>query len=188
MAKFSLILVIILTGLLILTHNMSKPFIGHHDWNGVYYANIARNYLINGYLATKLGQATSTGFHPENYNFYTHYPPLFTLLLSVDYRLFGISEITTKALPILFTILSLLTLYQIARQLKFSPLVSLSSLLIIFTPMLRYFGKMPSQEALIVFFTCLSVYSYLSHKTKLFYFSVIANGLTGWAGYFIYPY
>ena len=201
MAKFNKItkylpyLIIIIVSGFILTRNINKPFIGHHDWNGVFYANIARNYLNHGFLKTKLGQATISGQQTtDKFNFYTHYPPLFPLTLSLSYFIFNISEISTRLIPILFTLGYLLILYHLARKLKFSPVASLASTAIIFTPMLRYFGKMPSQEAPIVFFTTLSLLFYLDfldkpnskNKLKLF-LATFLNGLTGWAGYFIYP-
>ena len=80
------------------------------------------------------------------------------------------------------------------QKLKLKRVVGLSSVLIIFTPMLRYFSHMPSQEALMIFFSVFSVNLYLSlilkpkpkHQYEL-YLVTILNGLTGWAGYFIYP-
>jgi len=62
------------------------------------------------------------------------------------------------------------------------------------TPMLRYFGKMPVHEPLIIFFSLLSVLFYLNFTSKptkknLYKLLITAflNGLTGWPGYFLYP-
>ena len=186
--------IIILIGSLVLTFNLYKPLYGHHDWNGVFYGNIARNYLTLGLAKTQLGQATSIGSQPQNLSFYTHYPPLLPLSIAFSYWLFGISEAATRLIPILFSLASLVLLFKLAQQLKFSLLASLTATAVIFTPMYRYFGKMPDQEAPLIFFSLLSLYYYLkllkapTRNLKLkFYFSVILNGLTAWAGYFLYP-
>ena len=181
-------LLIAAISLVVLLPFINKPFIGHHDWNGTYYAQIARNYLKYPISQTKLGQMTGPG------HFYTHYPPLMPLLLALDFLILGISDLTARLMPVGFTILTLLTFFRMTQKLKLKPLVGLSSVLIVFTPMLRYFSHMPSQEALMIFFSVFSVNLYLDlilkpkpkHKYEL-WFVTILNGLTGWAGYFIYP-
>jgi len=201
MAKFNCLkklwpfLIIILISGFIFSKNITKPFIGHHDWNGVFYSNIARNYLKLGLKATQLGQVTNSGTpSTDQLNFYTHYPPLMPLLLALDFKLLGITDLTARLFPIALTILSLLTIFRMTQKLKLHTLTGLSSILIVFTPMLRYFSQMPSQEALMIFLTIFSVNLYLSlltnpkpkHKYEL-YFTAVLNGLSGWAGYFIYP-
>lgn len=184
---FPFILIIILA-LLILSPGINKPFIGHHDWNGVFYNNIARNYLRYGYLATKLGQVTDIGVKstPE-FHYYTHYPPLFPLTLSLVFRFFGSWEIISRLVPMGFTLAGLILFYLIGRRLKLSRLAAFTSLVVVATPMIRYFAKMPSQETLIIFFTCLSIWFYLKGLKLGFYLAALANALSGWAGYFIYP-
>ena len=126
-----------LIGLIVLlTLGIAKPFIGHHDWNGVFYSQIARNYLKYG-LETGLGQMTSPG------NYYTHYPPLFTWLLALDFKFLGVSDVSARLLPVMLTIFSFILLVKITD--------SLVPLLLALTPMIRYFSHMPSQETLIIF-------------------------------------
>ncbi|MBU1322613.1 glycosyltransferase family 39 protein [Patescibacteria group bacterium] len=188
-------LFILLVGGFILTKNITKPFIGHHDWNGVFYSNIARNYLRYGLLTSKLGQVTSHGYiQSDSLSFYTHYPPLMPLLLALFFKVLGVSDLSARLFTAMFTLSGLLIIYRLSRRLNMSLPASLAGLAIVFTPMLRFFGLMPSQEALMVFFTLLSVDFYLDlvkKPTKInqakFYLSVVLNGLSGWAGYFIYP-
>ncbi len=181
------LLILIISSFVLLT-NLTKPFIGHHDWNGVFYAKIARNYLSFPLATTKLGQMTSLN------HYYTHYPPLMPLILAFDFFILGASDWSARLLPISFTILTFLSLFRMTQKLKLKPIIGLSSVLVIFTPMIRYFSHMPSQEALIVFFSVFSVNLYLDLITKPkpkhryeFWITTILNGLTGWAGYFIYP-
>lgn len=160
--------------------NLFKPFIGHHDWNGVFYSNIARNYLRLGLIASKLGQVTDFGLIGTPENFYTHYPPLLTLIMAGWFKLVGIGDWQARLVPFIFSLGSLGLLWRL------KPIAAV--LAVALTPMWRYFSVMPSQEALIIFFSLLSVSALLKNQKKLFYFSVIANGLSGWAGYFLYPW
>ncbi|MFH0943325.1 MAG: hypothetical protein V1810_04080 [Candidatus Beckwithbacteria bacterium] len=181
-------LILLFIGSIVLTHNLNKPFYGHHDWNGVYYGNIAKNYLNLGFLKTKLGQVTN--FKPlvnESLNYYTHYPPLFPILLALTYRLLGQTDLVARLLPVSLTLAAFTFMYLISLHLTRSKLASFASGLVMLAPMIRYFAKMPSQEALIIFLSCLSVYCYLTNRKLIFYLSVLANGLSGWAGYFLYP-
>src|SRR3989344_301504 len=162
-----------LIGLIVLlTLGITKPFIGHHDWNGVFYSSIARNYLKHGF-ETKLGQMTSPG------NFYTHYPPLFTWLLAADFKLLGVNDITARLLPLTLTILSFILLIKITD--------SVIPLLLGLTPMIRYFSHMPSQEALMVFLAILTVYWYKKRNSKAIFITAATLGWSGWAGYFLLP-
>jgi len=171
-AKFSWLIILILLAL-ILTDHLAKPFIGHHDWNGVFYSQIARNYLRFGLLETKLGQLTGPN------SFYTHYPPLFPLTLAAAFKVFGISDLVSRLVPVGLTIAGLLVLYRISS--------SWVVIAVALTPMLRYFGQMPSQEPLIIFLTLVSFYFFRKKNRVGFYLTVILNGLSGWAGYFFYP-
>ncbi len=186
--------IIIFLASFILLNNYQKPLTGHHDWNSVYYGNIARNYLKLGLASTRLGQATSSGLMPTDLHYYTHYPPMLPLSLTLSYKILGVSDFSTRLVPIIFSIFILLLIFSIARQLKLSKLASLSTVLVSFTPMYRYFGKMADQESLLIAFTLWSLLLYIklqknpTKKTKnLFYLSVILNALTAWAGYFLYP-
>ena len=172
-AKFSWLIILILLAL-ILTDHLAKPFIGHHDWNGVFYSQIARNYLRFGLLETKLGQLTGPN------SFYTHYPPLFPLTLAAAFKVFGISDLVSRLVPVGLTIAGLLVLYRISS--------SWVVIAVALTPMLRYFGQMPSQEPLIIFLTLVSFYFFRKKNRVGFYLSVILNGLSGWAGYFFILY
>ena len=111
-----------------------RPFIGHHDWNGVFYSQISRNFLDYGYWFTRLGQMTSPG------NFYTHYPPLFTWLLSFWFRVFGVSDINARLMTLLFYLAAIFLLYKICLVLKLKSTAALVACLVIFTPMFRYFS------------------------------------------------
>lgn len=167
---------------------IAKPFIGHHDWNGVFYSNIARNYLRLGLLETKLGQVTDFGAIAQSQNFYTHYPPLLPLIMAGWFKIFGVGDWQARLVPLFFTLGSLLVLIKLFNYLKLSRAAQVAGLAVGLTPMWRYFSLMPSQEALMVFFSLLSVLFFIQGKRRCFYAAVVLNGLSGWAGYFLYPW
>lgn len=189
-------LIIVIIGLFFLSNNLNKPFFGHHDFNSVYYSTMARNYLRYGLVETRLGQVTNSGLvSPAEFNFHTHYPSTFPLLLAVSYRIFGVTEWAGRLVPVIFSLISLILLFQIARNLQFSHLASLATLVIAGTPMFRYFAKLPVHEPLILSFSVLSVYCYLKfikHPRRQwligFYFSALVNGLISWPGYLLYSF
>lgn len=193
--NFKYYLVILILGLIFLTQNLNKPFYGHHDFNSVYYSMMAKNYLKYGLLPTKLGQVVNPGYIlPDKFDFQTHYPSTFPLLLALSYKLFGIHEWAGRLVPLIFSLGILILLFKIARQLEFSPLAGLASSIVAVTPMLRYFGKLPVHEPLVVFCSLLSVYFYLKfirqpqrHWLIALYFSAFFNASISWPGYLLYP-
>src|SRR3989344_5335062 len=123
MVKLALVAIIWL-----LSWGITKPFIGHHDWNGVYYSNIARNYLRIGLAGTRLGQVTDFGVIALPQNFYTHYPPLLTLVMAGWFKIVGLGDWQARAVPLVFTAGSLLVLAALFKQLKFNRSASLAGL------------------------------------------------------------
>ncbi len=195
MKKIFSFLVIVVLGFIMLGHNLNKPFYGHHDFNSVFYSTMARNLNRYGLKTTKLAQVTNSGIvNPKDFSYHTHHPSLLPILMSFSFRAFGQSELSARLVPLFFSLASLLLLFLISKKLKFSTLASLSSTLVMLTPMFRYFGKLPVHEPLIIFFSLLSVLLYLklvlkptkANLLKLLTTAFI-NGLIGWPGYFIYP-
>lgn len=193
--NFKYYLLILVLGLIFLIQNLNKPFYGHHDFNSVYYSMMAKNYLKYGLLTTKLGQVVNPGYiSPDEFDFQTHYPSTFPLLLAASYKLFGYHEWAGRLVPLIFSLGILILLFKIAHQLEFSPLASFASSIVVVVPMLRYFGKLPVHEPLVVFCSLLSVYFYLKfihrpqkHSLIALYLSTLFNCLISWPGYLLYP-
>lgn len=168
--------------------DLDKPFWGEHDWNGVRYGNIARNYLRYGVLETKLGQVENSGqAKPDNFEYYTRYPPLLPFLIAISYKIFGISEWSTRLVPLVFTSASLVMIFLIGSGLFSLRVGILATLLALGTPMVGYFGKNPSHESLTLFFILLAFYGYVSAKNSLFVSGLILAQISAWAGYFLLP-
>lgn len=171
---------------------LGKPFWGDHDWNGARYGNIARNYLRYGLIETKLGQVENGGLAsaPE-FLYYTHYQPLLPLLIAVSYKFWGVSEASTRLIPLLATGGLAVVIYLISKSLFSTKAGIFSAAAVIATPMLRYYGKNPVHEPLAVFFAALSFYGALlvknNHRRGWFvlFAGLLFASLTNWAYVFL---
>lgn len=186
---------------LFLGNNLNKPFYGEHDWNGVRYGNIARNYLRYGLFETRFGQVENSGtVKSKEFEFYTHYPPLMPLLITLSYKIFGISEWSTRLVPLLATSGTISLIFLIGKSLFNFKTGALAALLVLFTPMVLYFGKNPVHEPVVLFFVLISflgfieTYNLQKQKRKvplkytiMFFGGMILAELTAWAGYFLVP-
>lgn len=172
--------------------NLDKTFWGYHDWNGARYGNIAENYVDLGYAKTGLGQVEN-GVVTEgvDLNYYTHYPPLLPLLISFSYHLFGVAEWATRLIPLLATAGLATTIYLIGKNLFDESVGLFSSLAIIGTPMVRYFGKNPVHEPLALFFASLIFLGLIYYRknkqlgTRLILPATALLFLTNWSGVFL---
>lgn len=191
--KIVIVIFLFILALLLIGQNLDKPFWGVHDWNGVRYGNIARNYLRYGLIATKLGQVENSGqVNPSEFEYYTHYPPLLPLTIGLSYKIFGVSEWSTRLIPVLATAGSVVLIFLIGLRIYNLKIGIMAALLALTTPMSLYFGKNASHEPLTLFFILVSFYGYMSSErmksAKLFFIAgLVLAQLTAWAGYFLVP-
>lgn len=191
--KFFLSVLIFLTAFILIGQNLDKPLWGEHDWNGVRYGNIARNYLRYGLVETELGQVENSGpAQRGEFEYYTHYPPLLPMTIGLSYKIFGIDEWSTRLIPTLAIAGSIVLIFLIGSSLSSLKIGVLAALLAMLTPMSLYFGKNASHEPLTLTFILLSFYGYLSlGKLKvaklLFILGLVLAQFTAWAGYFLIP-
>lgn len=180
---------------ILLSININKTFEGIHDWNGVRYGNIARNFLRYGIFSLSFGSLENAGKVSKNeFVYYTHYPPLLPIMIATSYNFFGISEWSTRLIPIIATAGSISLIFLIVAFFEGAYLAFIASLLVLFTPLVLYFGKTPVHEPVVVAFILLSYFLYLK-KTKskekvwtiLFFISLVLTQLIHWAGYFLIP-
>lgn len=72
---------------------INRPFIGHHDFNGAFYSQIARNYLKIGLIKSRGAQIINSGdISNGDWNLHTHHPATYPILLSLifsNYWRFG---------------------------------------------------------------------------------------------------
>ncbi len=191
-----LIFVVLLVAAAILSIQITKPFYGYHDWNGITYGQIARNNVRYGLIKTRLGQVENlTPTTPSNFRYDTHYPPLFTLLLSIPVVLFGPHEWSIRLLPIIINLLNLYLIFRLGSLLFFPQIGALASILVLFTPIFTYFGKNPVHEPLTFSFILLNtilLYQAVTKPKEPKYISYLLTSsllalFSGWPAYYHLP-
>lgn len=192
--NYPLVLILFLYTVLVFP-TMSKPFYGHHDWNGAWYSNMARNILRYSITETKLGSVMNSGSaEPKNFQYFTHYPPLLPIFLSAAFFLFGQSESIARLVPLIFTLFAITMVYKLGTKFMSKNAGLLGALIYSVFPITLYFGKMPVQEVLVIGPVLLSIYLYFnffekSTRTNFLKLlaSLIFSHLINWPGYYVTP-
>ncbi len=194
--KKIILLIITLGAFLVLTYGINLPYGGQHDWNSVMYANIARNHLRYGLAKTKLGMVTNYGYFPnETFGYFTHYPPLMPIIVAVSFALFGITEWVGRLIPILSAVIMVYFTFKLVDALWDIKTAILSSIFLIFSPILLYYSKIPVHETVVLGFTAMTIWFYSQWlKTKdhknfwLTLVGLVLCQLTSWAGFYLSAY
>ena len=183
---------LILLAFLLLSVNINKPFIGQHDWNGVVYGQQAKNFLRFGYLPLKFGATLATAdIRPDERKYLIHYTPALPVLISLSYGIFGISEMSTRLVPIIASLASVFLVVLLGKELISFRAGIIAGALMAVTPMFIYYGKNPVHEIVLLPFALLAFYSYRRFlKTgKKGWWNILLLALTfamliGWPGYY----
>lgn len=178
--KFWPVFLIILFSGILLTENLNKPFIGYHDWNSVVYARSAK---------TLIGKSALPGIYLQS-----HYPLLLPLFLSGSFLFFGIHDWAARIVPITAITATAIMIYLLGKQLWSQKEGWLAALFFLFTPLIRYFAKIPVHETIMPFFSTLVFYNYwLWYKNSSFrkylilLICIFLAMQVGWPAYFIVP-
>lgn len=117
--ELSLLLVVLGVALFLRLGDFREPW-SQRGWQhmGATFAIMARNFVEQGYLTTRLAPATN----PEppadgSWDLFLHHPPTFPLLLSASFHALGVHEWSARLVPIVFSLLELLAVFWIARRL-----------------------------------------------------------------------
>lgn len=190
---------IIVYGLVLRLIGITNPFSDNMvDMPSAFLGNIARNYLRFGYIATKFLAVLNTGqiINQAELVYYNDHPPLSPIILSVFYKLFGISEWSTRIMPVLFSIAALIIFFLFVRLFWNETVSYVSTLIMATMPIQVIYSHMADyQGAVFLFFAISSLYFYskwfLEHKKIylfLFFISFILGGLTDWPIFFLVPF
>ncbi len=193
--KLSAIAFLVILTFGVLWQGIDKPFIGQHDWNGAFFGGIVRNYLRYGLLTTKFGQVSGINYSTDNsFRYHTNHPSGFHLLLTLSSWIFGLSEKSLRVVPVMFSALAVVYLYLISTYLFNRQVGLLASVLILATPMLRYYGKLPVYEPVVLAIILMGLYHGLLWVDKrrrrdgvLTAFAIIFSGVVDWTGFYFWP-
>lgn len=174
---FGLILALSLLIILPNLQYISAPFWHHHEFNGVFYSQIAKNYLRYGLLETKGGQVTSSQYQmPDDRGYHTHHPATYPLLLALSFKIFGISETVARSLSIASTILGFCLLALLVKN-------KWAILPVLFTPLVLYYNRLPVFEPLLLPATALFLLAYKNKNYTLLLASSLFLIILDWPGY-----
>lgn len=185
--------------------NIDKPFInvssdvnGENglaalNWLNVGPLEIKFGKYVGGYLITKESFNFEELKNNKENTFYTHHPMFYILPTYFLYKIFGVSELTTRAGIFLMFILGIIFFY-LALQKIFNNLIfpTLITLIFILLPGTIYYGTtielavFALPTALITF--SLFVFYYYSKKNIYLYFliaSIFLGGLMAWFYFFM---
>jgi hypothetical protein len=183
--------VLMLFGLWI-TSDISKPWIGAHDWNGAAWTTAARHLIERPISETRMGVSLDHGSSlVDPKAFYVHHPPLIVWLMAAAYKLFGVSEMVGRAIPAAFTMFGAVCLVGLTASLGGRRAGLMSLIAFLAMPSQLYYGRMPNHEPIALPFMIAAAWAALSwsHRASAISFLLcllaIALGcLSSWAAFF----
>ncbi|GEM_PF-4899068 len=190
-----ILLVILIFGVSLRLYGIDEPWIGAHDSSGATNGNAAAFFLEYGLDKTgPIIVKSVNSADPLSFNYYINHPPLNQIITYGSYLLFGKSEASTRAIPIIFSILSIILTYMIAVRI-FGPRISLLVVLFMaINPIESYYGRLPHMFVATKFFVLLTVYLYVlwvRTRNRLYYPFIVLTLLLGlftdWPAYFLPP-
>lgn len=156
-ARLLLLLVLYATGL---THAVSRPWTGMHDWNGAFFSQLARNFLRypmdlhHGMPIVAVGEAVPP---PEERSIYATHPPGLVWLVAGTFALLGEAEWVARLVPILASLGTLALFVTLVHRAWGRFTATLAGLIYAVMPMSVYFGRMLDHEAVCLFFMMAAV-------------------------------
>jgi hypothetical protein len=130
-----------------LFHGFTGPWTTVIDFTGAQWSQSAYNTLRAGLRAT--GGVPSWYFGPlpiPPSGYYTHHPPLLSLMLTGMFALFGEKEWVARLLPITFSLASVVLLWALVKECAGRRAAAFSALLFAATPMELIYGRMVNFE------------------------------------------
>jgi len=131
-----------------LLRDVASPWTDNIDANGACWSQSAHNTLRAGLKATAGVPSAfyfgSPPIPPDGY--YTHHPPLLSLMLTGMFALCGEKERVARALPIAFSLCGLVLLWRLVRKCAGARTAAFSAVLFAAMPMELHYGRMVNFE------------------------------------------
>ena len=185
----------LLVALAVLSWSLFRDFTGPWttviDFNGAWWSQSAHNTLRAGLRAT--GGVPAPYFGPlpiPPSGYYTHHPPLLSLMLTAMFALFGEKEWAARLVPITFSLASVVLLWALVRESVGDRAAAFCALLFAATPMELVYGRMVNFEAIDLAWMlggllCLRRWEQTSepHWRNLMIIAFVLTLWTAWLGY-----
>ena len=130
-----------------LFRDFTSPLTTIIDFNGAWWSQSAHNTLCAGLRVTggvPLGYLGPLPIPPSGY--YTHHPPLLSLMLTGMFALFGEKEWVARLLPITFSLASIVLLWTLVKECAGRRAAAFTTVLFAATPMELVYGRMVNFE------------------------------------------
>jgi hypothetical protein len=128
--------------------NFMGPWIDAIDFNGACWSQSAHNTLRAGLFATA-GVPSAFYFGPlpiPPSGYYTHHPPLLSLMLAGMFAVLGEKEWVARLLPIAFSLVAVVLLWALMKDCAGRRAATFGAGLFAATPMELYYGRMVNFE------------------------------------------
>lgn len=172
-----------------LSVNLNKPFIGHHDFNGAFWGNITRNYLV--FFNLESSEYLNRSDISIRSLFLFDYTPLLPIILTFFSILFGFSDFSLRLTVVIFSLIMIFFIYKIGELLYGKLVGVLAAVFAGITPMFLYFGKMPDHEPVVTALVTVTFFFYVkltkSKNTDRFWFLtfLLLALLVSWPAFFL---
>jgi 4-amino-4-deoxy-L-arabinose transferase-like glycosyltransferase len=174
-----------------LFHDFTAPWTTNIDSNGAWWSQSAHNTLRAGLRAT--GGVPSWYFGPlpiPPAGYYTHHPPLLSLMLTGMFALFGEKEWAARLLPIMFSLASVVLLWTLVKECAGRRAAAFTVVLFAATPMELVYGRMVNFEPInlvwmLAGLLCLRRWEQTGqrHWRNLMIIAFVLTVWTAWLGY-----
>ena len=137
---------------------------GHKGWCAARRAVAARNFVRHGFSEAKYGPVENLNpkAEPAEFEHYWHHPVGIHLLVGASFSVLGVGEWQARLVPVILMILGFLLFADMARRWwPNGPGRWAAMVLFITTPMLAYYGPFVNQEALVLLFCLLSLWTWM---------------------------
>ncbi|MDR3402069.1 MAG: glycosyltransferase family 39 protein [Chthoniobacter sp.] len=173
--------------------DFTAPWTDQIDGNGACWSQSAHNTLAAGLLATAgVPSAFYFGTPPiPPEGFYTHHPPLLSLMLTALFAVFGEAEWVARLLPITFSFLGVILLWLLVKDCTNARTAAFAVIAFAAMPMELRYGRMVNFEPVdLVWMLGILLGLRWWEKTGrrgwrwLFLFAAVLAMWTAWLGYF----
>lgn len=169
--------IVIFIALFFISSRLDSPFDGHHDFNAVFYSQIARNYLRYGLVQTKGAQVINSGFaEKEEWDFHTHHPATYPMILAGAFGLLGVHEWVARILSFIASMIGILFLTKLINYRWIIIPITI-------TPLFLFYSIMPVFEPILFPSIIIILIAFHKQNAKLLFFSSLFAIFIDWPGY-----
>jgi hypothetical protein len=180
--------------LVVLGSGLVSPSSG---FNNAVYSLSARNFLRYGYIDLGFGQVLNVGHvQPESFSYYVTHPPLSSILTSLSFRIFGISEWSVQIIPFMLSIGCLILFYELLKTYFTREVTILSFCVFAVSPLsVLFIGHvLDVEQSIHMFFSLVLLFSYFAWvRTKndkvylpLVIVSLLLGSISNWPIYLLF--